>query len=318
MLGVVIPATDAPRTLPAAIAAIRRAKAPPEELIVRQYPAGASPASARNAGAREAAADVVVFVDADVEVALDAFERIRHAFASDPELTAIFGSYDDSPSDRSLISTFRNLLHHHVHQQSPGRATTFWTGLGAIRRDAFLAEGGFDELRFPSASVEDVELGMRLTARGAKIELDPEILGKHLKRWTLREMIRTDLSRRGVPWVQLLLANRSQSKSLNLAWRHRVSAAASVGIAAALALGRPRLVAPPLVLLLVLNRSFYRLILRKRGGTAAAAAVPLHVIHHLTSAVALPLGIAYYVFDRKGERSAPRRSSSAPGSNRGL
>ncbi|MGH7896935.1 MAG: acetone carboxylase subunit gamma, partial [Candidatus Binatia bacterium] len=44
-------------------------------------------------------------------------------------------------------SRFRNLLHRHVHQEGAGPATTFWAGLGAIRREAFERVGGFDALR---------------------------------------------------------------------------------------------------------------------------------------------------------------------------
>ena len=147
---------------------------------------------------------MLVFVDSDVEVHADALARIRAAFADDPGLTAVFGSYDDAPPG-GTVAAFRNLLHHHVHQRGAGPASTFWSGLGAIRRDAFLAAGGFDGERFPHPSIEDVDLGARLVADGARIVLDPAIQGTHLKAWTLRSMVRTDFARRGVPWVALLL-----------------------------------------------------------------------------------------------------------------
>ncbi|MDF2754156.1 MAG: pglI 2, partial [Gaiellaceae bacterium] len=82
-----------------------------------------------------------MFVDADVEVHEDAFQRIRSAFNGDPGLAAIFGSYDDAPGADGIVSDFRNLLHHHVHHQGAGVATTFWAGLGAIRREVFLDLG---------------------------------------------------------------------------------------------------------------------------------------------------------------------------------
>ena len=157
-------------------------------------PTLAGPAEARNLGAQRARGDVLVFVDADVVVHADAFHRIRAALEADQGLTAIFGSYDDSPPAPGAVSGFRNLLHHYVHQSSPGPATTFWAGLGAIRRDAFLASGGFDAARYPRASIEDVELGIRLAEAGARIVLDPELQGTHLKEWGLGEMLRTDFA----------------------------------------------------------------------------------------------------------------------------
>ena len=163
-LSVVIPATDRPATLNVVIAAVERA-ASAEELIVVDSPEHLGPAAARNLGAQRAQGDVIVFVDADVEVHEDAFGRIRSAFDRDQTLAASFGSYDDAPGADGIVSDFRNLLHHHVHHQGAGVATTFWAGLGAIRREVFLAIGGFDEARFPRASIEDVELGMRLLKR---------------------------------------------------------------------------------------------------------------------------------------------------------
>ena len=131
-----------------------------------------------------------------------------------PRLVAVFGSYDDQPADPAPVSRFRNLLHHHVHSSSPGPAETFWAGLGAIRRDAFLAAGGFDAARYPEPAIEDIELGTRLVADGASIVLDPQIRGTHLKRWSLTSMVRTDLVRRGIPWVQLQLeSGRSSGRS---------------------------------------------------------------------------------------------------------
>jgi glycosyltransferase involved in cell wall biosynthesis len=290
-LSAVVPATDAPATLSECVDAIRGAVVTPEELIVVDAPAGVGPATARNIGARRATGDVIVFVDSDVVVHADVFERIRATFGADPALTAVFGSYDDDPRAPGLVSEFRNLLHHHVHQSAPGPATTFWAGIGAVRRDAFLAIGGFDERSFPRPSIEDVELGMRLVDSGARIVLDPLLQGKHLKRWTFEGMIRTDFAARGAPWVELLLSRGSGSSALNLGWRHRISAAASL----ALLVTSSRRRVPPsmalLALILILNHSFYRMLLRRRGPVFAAAALPLHVVHHLVGLAAVPEGL---------------------------
>ena len=146
-LAVIVPATNSPRTLTQCLAAIRSSADPPEELVVVEEPAGDGPAAARNAGVGQTTSDVLVFVDSDVAVHDDALTRFRDAFDGVAALDALFGSYDDRPDALGVVSQFRNLLHHHVHHSNAGPATTFWAGLGAMRRDAFLEAGGFDDHR---------------------------------------------------------------------------------------------------------------------------------------------------------------------------
>jgi Glycosyl transferase family group 2 len=310
-LAAIVPATDGRATLDRCLTAIRDARDPPQELIAVTEPLGMGPAAARNSGATRSTADILVFIDADVIVHPDAFVRLREAFAADPELSALFGSYDDAPEARDAVSAFRNLLHHHVHQTGAGRAATFWSGLGAIRREAFFEVGGFDQELFnePRASVEDIDLGMRLAARGARTELDPEVQGTHLKSWTLPEMIRVDFARRGKPWVALLLRNRRNGlsssaaepgappagRALNLGWPHRLSAAACVIGVAAMLMRRPWIFALSVAALVGLNRPFYALLLRRRGAGGMVTGLGLHAVHHVTAISSAPAGAVLYL-----------------------
>jgi hypothetical protein len=297
-LAVIVPATDRPATLGRCRRAIARAADAPEEVHVVDGPPGLGVCAARNRAAAAARSDVLVFVDADVAVAPDAFRRIRGAFAADPELTAVFGSYCDDPPAPGTVSAFRNLLHHHVHQEGAGPAQTFWAGLGAVRRDAFARAGGFDAERYRRPSVEDIELGGRLVSGGARIRLDPALQGTHLKRWTLGLMVRTDLARRGVPWLRLVLERGTATGALNLGWRHRLSAVACAAGAAAALRRSPRLLLAALGAQLALNRRFYGLLVRRRGPAVAAAGVGLHAVHHLLALAAVPAAVALHARDR--------------------
>ena len=289
----IVPATNRPPTLARCRAAIERGS--PAELVVVTEPRDANPARARNLGAREATGDVLLFVDADVELHPGALEQVRREFDADPALAALFGSYDDAPAAPGVVSAFRNLLHHHVHQSAPGPATTFWTGLGAVRRDAFEAVGGFDERL---DWLEDIDLGMRLAAAGEPIRLVPSIQGTHLKAWSLWGMLKTDFVGRGVPWVQLLLRHRGSASTLNLGWRHRLSAIASLAAAVSLVRRRPLGVAAAMGALVALNRPFYRLLHRRRGTAEAGAGVVLHALHHLVGVAAVPVGVVRHLLGR--------------------
>jgi GT2 family glycosyltransferase len=295
-LAVVVPATDSSAGLERCIAALEAGSRAPDELVVQREPAGAAgPAAARNLGVAATRGDVLVFVDSDIEVHADALERIAARFVADPGLAAVFGAYDDDPADPGLTSRYRNLLHHHVHAGAAGGAETFWAGLGAVRREAFDDAGGFDAGGYPKPSVEDIELGMRLRRRGARIVLDPRIRGRHLKAWTPGAMVVTDFGRRGVPWARLLLREGSGSTALNLGRRRRASAAASVALLASLLARRPRPAAAALLANLFLDRDLYALLARRGGPKLLIAGVGLHQLHQLAAAASVPAALVLHL-----------------------
>ena len=253
-------------------------------------PSRAGPAAARNSGVLQTGADVVVFVDSDVLVHADVFTRVRHAFARDEGLVALFGSYDDRIATRGTVAAFRNLLHHVVHQRSAGEVRSFWAGLGAVRRPAFDAAGGFDAGRYPRPSIEDIELGGRLAERG-RILLDPALQGTHLKEWTLGSMVQTDFARRGVPWVMLLATRRELPATLNLGARERASAVAALAVAWAIVRRRPLVAAAGLGAEVMLNRDLFSLLHRRLGIRGASTGLALHTVHQLTAVAAAPAGL---------------------------
>lgn len=298
-LAVLIPASDDPPTVERCVAALEAGERPPDELVVQREPVGGGPAAARNAAAASSRAEVLVFVDSDVEVHPDALARIERRLGEDPGLAGVFGAYDDEPAAPGLASRFRNLLHHHVHASSAGEAETFWAGLGAVRRAEFEAVGGFDAGRYRQPSVEDIELGVRLRERGARLLLDPAIRGRHLKAWTPLAMVRTDFWRRGVPWVRLLLARRRRSGALNLGARHRASAVAAVLLALAAALRQPRIAIAALGAMAGLNRDFYALLARRGGIRLLVAGIGLHVVHLLTAVASVPVAVGLHLRERR-------------------
>lgn len=197
----------------------RASEVPVLELEIR-----GGPAAARNRGLAHTQADLVLFIDADVVVRPDTVARVSEFFRNHPTCAAVFGSYDDSPEAGNFVSQFKNLLHHFVHQQSSIEASTFWAGCGAVRRQAFVEVGGFDEVKFRAPSIEDIELGHRLRRHGFRIILDPTLQVKHLKRWTLFSLLRTDILSRALPWSTLILEEDALINDLNLRMSDRVSA----------------------------------------------------------------------------------------------
>jgi len=191
-----------------------------EARVVRLRPR-LGPAGARNAGAQCARGEYLLFVDADVCVGQDTIGRFVTHLERDPATDAAFGSYNSRPSSGNLVSQYRNLLHHHVHQTANAAASTFWSGCGFIRRAVFLEFGGFDA-SYGRPAIEDIELGMRLAKAGRRIRLCKDVQVTHRKRWTLWTMIRTDILDRAIPWTLLILKEKSLPNDLNLKTSQRI------------------------------------------------------------------------------------------------
>jgi GT2 family glycosyltransferase len=180
------------------------------------------PAHARNRGAAAARGEILVFIDADVLVYPDTLQHFIRTL-HEADCAAVFGSYDTQPSATNLVSQYKNLVHHHVHQHAHREATTFWSGCGAIRRSIFDELGGFSE-SYSRPCIEDIELGIRLRRPGYRIVLDKQIQVTHTKRWTIWSLVRTDVFDRGIPWTRLILQQRDMPNDLNLKMSQRISA----------------------------------------------------------------------------------------------
>ena len=276
------------------------------------------PARARNRGAAKASGDILLFLDADVVVPPDAIGAVAQTFARDPTLSAIMGSYDDDPAEPNFLSQYRNLLHHYVHQQAKPDASTFWGACGGIQRSDFESAGGFDETRYRLPSIEDIDLGVRLTRTGKRIRLVKTLQVQHLKRWTARSILRTDFFQRAVPWSELILRDGQFINDLNISVTNRMSVALVLMSAILLAAS---LVVPTfltaallcIVIAIALNAPLYLFFARKRGALFALGCIPWHLIQFVQSGIAFLYAAAGSPFRRKQSAASPGTRSNGLG-----
>lgn len=196
----------------------------------------AGPAGARNRGAEIARGDYLFFLDADVCVHPETVKEIVKTFDQDPRADAMFGSYDAQPGALNVLSQYRNLFHHFVHQDANQHACTFWAGCGAIRRSVFLEMKGFDA-NYSRPCIEDIELGIRLHKAGRRTVVNKKVQATHLKKWTFWSILKTDVMDRGIPWTQLILKEGALPDDLNLKSSQRICVVLAYGLLALLGIG---------------------------------------------------------------------------------
>jgi len=256
------------------------------------------PSAARNSGAKMAKGDILLFVDSDVVIQANTIEQVAMDFLKHPDIVAVFGSYDDCPPAADVLSQFRNLFHHFIHQNSNEDAKTFWAGCGAIYREVFLELNGFNDSHYTKPSIEDIELGTRIWKMGYKIMLDKDLQVKHLKQWSWIGWLKTDIINRAYPWSKLLIENGLTTSDLNLKVSYRISSFLAILLFISIILVLLDVVsvfrtgfysyllylsAILVMALIILNFDLYRFFYEKRGVTFMLISILLHFVYYIYS-----------------------------------
>jgi cellulose synthase/poly-beta-1,6-N-acetylglucosamine synthase-like glycosyltransferase len=167
-------------------------------------------AYSRNVGAQAASGGIFFFIDADCVVQPDTLALGLKALRDGA--AAVFGSYTPETSAAGFLAQFKNYQHYYTHQQGQVVQTSFWSGCGAITREAFEAVSGFDVTLH---ACEDIEFGWALTQAAYPVHLLKTMQVEHLKVYTLAGLIRSDLRARAIPWTRLIRAGRSELGKLS-------------------------------------------------------------------------------------------------------
>jgi len=161
----------------------------PVKIITLKRHSGA--AVARNAGASAAEGEILFFLDSDVEVESGWREEIVESFSAYPQARAVQGVYDVNCPIDSFPSLSRNFYKcYNIKKiknasEIPGMNSYCF----AIKKDAFENAGKFDP---GTERVEDLDLATRLVSSGGKIILNKRIIGRHLKKYNLFSLLKTD------------------------------------------------------------------------------------------------------------------------------
>ena len=257
-------------------------------------------AQAKNAGAREATGELLFFTDDDVYVPPQALGYVAEALA-DPQVDGVVGLLGPDCPHSNFASQFKNLWMHYTYRRQPRRVGLFFTSAAGIRRGLFLHEGGFDSHYAGASITEDIEFGQRLLSKGYTVVMDQRLMVTHDKRYSGREVLRTDVLRaRGLiqTWLRNRLAQEKRAHYASVPWFFGAGVAA-LGLGTLLALlalafwsGAFLWAALAMIVAaLAFNAPFHAALYRWRGPRFLAQSVAFLLADLFASGLGIALGI---------------------------
>jgi len=152
------------------------------------------PSVARNRGADVAQGEILLFIDADVQVPEGSLGIIRDNFKKHPEIGGIQGTYSTKIPNSNPASFFAHLAQlYYIHTAVSNLDEMLIREVGtfcvAIRREEFFRVSGFDET-FTFPNFEDRELGARLNQHQVKVRFVPELRVTHMKKLNAWDLLR--------------------------------------------------------------------------------------------------------------------------------
>lgn len=154
-------------------------------------PTNSGPSKARNIGVKNAKADIILFMDADVILYNNTIELLIDSFKNKP-INVVAGVHDTKNHYNNFISDYENLYISYIFHNQVDFAFGFYTCFVAIRKNVFNDVQDFNEnLRM----CEDTEFGYRLFNKGYKIDLNKLLVFSHIKNYSLYAYFKKQISK---------------------------------------------------------------------------------------------------------------------------
>jgi len=318
---IILPVFNMEETLPRALEGAIREASPNDEVVVvddgstdrsaeiaARFPVrlvrhekNRGVAAARRTGARASRGRVLFFTDADACLRPGAADRACRRLEEEPDVAALVGIYSAESGAGDLVSRFKNLWIRYSYLKGPREIDWLFGCVFAVRRSLYEElEGQVDGPRAGRWGT-DIELGLRMRARGCRILLDPGLKAVHYRRHTFLGLLRNDfgrstgylvIGREQLGWRRLL----QERRFANIREEYIVGMALLVLLAVALPAS---LFLPPLrwgvlgVLGVYLGfaASFYRTLYRHGGLRLGAAGIVLLAASQAASVAGVVRGV---------------------------
>ncbi len=176
---------------------------------------GGNPAVARNRGARAAAGDPLVFLDADCAPAEGWLARLLAAH--DAGAAVVGGSLDLPPGLSAMARCDYYCGWYHVHSRRPaGEVPNHPPGNLSVRRDVFARTRGFTEQQPVAYAHEELAWQAEVRQAGGRIMFDPRAIVFHYNRPGFANLLR-----RNYRWGFSAIESKAPTGAARQAWIYR-------------------------------------------------------------------------------------------------
>ncbi|MBT3408613.1 glycosyltransferase family 2 protein [Candidatus Woesearchaeota archaeon] len=151
------------------------------------------PSYSRNIGAQKAKGEILLFLDSDIYIKKNTLFKIIEIFKK-KSIDVLVGLFDERTPNNDFFSNFYNLRMRKGLLDSLESIDFVYGAVFAVRKFAFDSVGGFN-IKYKNASIEDLELGKRLFAKGYKIKLDKNLEVIHDKKFNFVRLLKNDFIR---------------------------------------------------------------------------------------------------------------------------
>ncbi len=260
--------------------------------------------TARNKGVEAASGEIILFIDSDIVISVDALKRVSELFQANPQYDCINGVLSSESSDSGYFSQYKNLYMSYQFRQIPERIDFIFTSFTAMKREVFIP---FEDTLKP----KDTEVGQRMVKEFNRfIYLDKTLQVTHLKKYNFLTFYQNDFI---VPygWAKIFLKQSGvrdlvEKKRFAHSPKEQLLSVMLAPLIALLILLNPILHIPVFVVLFLiwflLNLKFFTFLTKERGVVfGLIKAIPVTFLAHIIMAAGIVCGFLSCLFCKGGK-----------------